>query len=176
MRIIAGSLKGRAVASPRGSRTHPMSERTRGGLFNALGYISRLSVLDAFAGSGALGFEALSRGATRVVFIEKDRAAQQALASNARALGVTGKSKLIKASAGAWLKTAKTGEFDVLLADPPYDDIQPTLLNRLAGRVRLGGTIVCSLPPKTAGLFLNNCQLLISKSYGDATLTFYRKL
>ena len=72
MRIIAGYLGGRQFNSPRSNRTHPMSDKARGGLFNALGDISGLTVLDAFAGSGALSFEAISRGAESVIAVDID--------------------------------------------------------------------------------------------------------
>jgi 16S rRNA (guanine966-N2)-methyltransferase len=82
MRIIAGRLGGRHFASPQGRRTHPMSDKMRGALFNALGDIDGLSVLDAFAGSGALAFEAVSRGAGHAVAIDVDKSAQRAIAEN----------------------------------------------------------------------------------------------
>src|ERR1700756_1715958 len=103
MRIIAGRLGGRRFASPRGHRTHPMSDKMRGALFNSLGELAGLSVLDAFAGSGALAFEAVSRGAKGAVAIDLDRSAQQAIAANITALGLQDQVKLVRASAGAWL-------------------------------------------------------------------------
>jgi 16S rRNA (guanine966-N2)-methyltransferase len=78
VRIIAGSLKGRTFSEPHGHRTHPMSEKVRGALFNALGDIEGLTFLDAFAGSGALSFEAASRGAKSVIAIDKDGPAYSA--------------------------------------------------------------------------------------------------
>src|SRR5438445_6894886 len=105
MRIIAGRLGGRQFASPRGHRTHPMSDKMRGALFNALGDLSGLTVLDAFAGSGALAFEAVSRGAQHVVAIDVDKSAQRTIAKNITALGLADRVKLVRASAGAWLTT-----------------------------------------------------------------------
>src|SRR5258708_5562120 len=105
MRIIAGNLKGRVFGSPHGHRTHPMSENIRGALFNALGELGGLNVLDAFAGSGALGFEALSRGAKSAVLVEADRLAQKTIAENIQTLGLETRAKLVKASASAWLST-----------------------------------------------------------------------
>ncbi len=175
MRIIAGSLGGRTFVSPRGHRTHPMSDKIRGALFNALGELQGLTVLDAFAGSGALSFEAVSRGAERVVAIDSDKAAQRAIDENIIALKLKSQVKLVKASASAWLST--TNEFfDLVLCDPPYDDVSVTLLIKLAERVKTGGLLVLSLPP-TAALELPAWYDLVStKDYGDAQLVFYRRI
>ncbi|HKX24038.1 MAG TPA: RsmD family RNA methyltransferase, partial [Candidatus Saccharimonadales bacterium] len=82
MRVIAGELGGRFFAGPDSTATHPMAERVRGAMFNALGDIEGLTVLDAFAGSGALAFEAISRGAKSVVVVERDKRAQRIIAEN----------------------------------------------------------------------------------------------
>jgi len=174
MRIIAGSLSGRQFVSPHGQRTHPMADKVRGALFNALGDISGLSVLDAFAGSGALSFEAISRGAGSALAIETDRQAQRTIAENSRQLGL-GNVKLIRAAAGAWLTTSQE-MFDLVLLDPPYDKLQTSLLSELAARANPGGTIVISLPPDSDfQLPATSYELLAKKSYGDASLDFYRR-
>lgn len=175
MRIIAGSLKGRVFTSPHGHRTHPMSENIRGALFNTLGDIYGLSVLDAFSGSGALGFEAISRGADSVILVEADRLAQKTITENIATLGLEDKTKLIKATVSAWLSTSDD-LFDIVLADPPYDDIQPKLLARLAERTKSGGIVVLSLPPKIELELPDSFELLATKSYGGATLAFYRRI
>ena len=95
MRIIAGTLKGRIFAAPHTLRTHPMSDKARGALFNVLGDVEGMSVLDAFAGSGALGFEALSRGASHVTSIDKDRMAVKTIKNNAVELSVESRAKVI---------------------------------------------------------------------------------
>src|SRR5437868_2924372 len=101
MRIIAGKLKGREFKSPHGHKTHPMSDKVRGALFNILGDIDELTFLDAFAGSGALAFEAVSRGAKSVAAIDKDSSAHKALEQNAKEL-CPRDVKVIKANAGGW--------------------------------------------------------------------------
>lgn len=174
MRIIAGRLGGRVFLSPRGHRTHPMSDKGRGALFNALGDIEGLSVLDAFAGTGALGFEAISRGAAQVTAIERDLGAQKAIAANIDSLGLTAEIKLVKANAAGWLKTSDA-TFDLVLLDPPFDDLQPALLARLAGRTRAGGTAVFSLPPIAQIELPAEFRYLTAKEYGDNKLVFYRK-
>ena len=174
MRIIAGRLGGRQFASPQGHRTRPMSDKVRGALFNTLGDISGLTLLDAFAGSGALSYEALSRGAAHAVAIDSDKSAQQTISENVKTLGLEDKLKLIKAKAGSWLNTTDE-KFDLVLCDPPYADIQRNLLGRLAERVKLGGLIVMSLPPNIGFSRPANYQIVSQKTYGDATLWFYTR-
>lgn len=174
MRIIAGRLGGRSFKSPSGHRTHPMSDKIRGALFSVLGDISGLSVLDSFAGSGALSFEAISRGAANAVAIDSDRSAQQAITDNITDLGLGGVVKLIKSSAGAWLSTTDT-VYDLVLCDPPYDDVKQTLLDQLVSRCKPHGVVVLSLPPRADIKLADDYELLSSRDYGDAELRFYRR-
>lgn len=174
MRIIAGTLGGRVFGSPKGHRTHPMSDKGRGGLFNTLGDITGLTVLDAFSGSGALGFEAISRGAAKVVSIESDKSAQQTIASNAAALGVIRNHKLIRASIGGWLQTSEPAEpFDIILCDPPYQDLQLSTLERLVPRLKKTGLLVLSWPGNLDAPGLPGLDILKKNAYGDAQLIFY---
>lgn len=174
MRVIAGRLGGRLFDSPSNSRTHPMSDKARGALFNILGDLQDLSVLDAFAGTGALSFEAISRGAVRATTIEMDKTAQRVITNNIRTLGVAGKVKLIQATANAWLQTtAET--FDIVLCDPPYHDLQPNLLQRLTERVVPDGIFVLSWPNNEAPLPLKDLTQIDQRSYGDMQLIFYRR-
>jgi 16S rRNA (guanine966-N2)-methyltransferase len=173
MRVIAGTLGGRQFDSPKSYKTHPMSDKARGALFNILGDISGLDVLDPFAGTGAFSFEAVSRGATSALAIEQDKPAQRIIRQNIRLLGVGEHVKLIQASANAWLQTNPAVRFDLVLCDPPYNDLQPNLVVRLAARVAPDGIMVLSWP---AGTTLPEIPLLLlqHKVYGDATLAFYR--
>jgi 16S rRNA (guanine966-N2)-methyltransferase len=176
MRIIAGSLGGRIIDSPRSFATHPMSDRMRGGLFNALGDITDLRVLDAFAGSGALGFEALSRGAAKVVALEIDTSAQRTIEQNAKNLDFGDSFKLVRASGGGWLSTSSHKlTFDIVLCDPPYNDLQENLITRLGERVNSHGLLVLSWPGKQNPLQLADFEIVRQKSYGDAQLIFYRR-
>lgn len=121
MRIIAGAFRGRLLEAPSGQRTRPTADRVRESLFSML--VSRLGtfedvrVADLFAGSGALGFEALSRGAAHVTFVETDRPALQAIAASARRLGVSNQVAALACSATA---LPRCEQFDLILADPPY--------------------------------------------------------
>ena len=177
MRVIAGNFGGRIFESPGTHKTHPMSDKVRGALFNILGDIEGLIMLDAFAGSGALGFEALSRGAKHVTFLDNDRVAQTTIAQNIKTLGIANHARLIMASANAWLTTNKRTSFDIVLCDPPYDNIQRSLLLCLAERVRLQGLFVLSVPPKeSVTLSTKTFECEVEKDYGDARLVFYRRV
>lgn len=173
MRIIAGYLGGRTFDSPHGHRTHPMSDKIRGALFNALGDIEGLTVLDAFAGSGALCFEAVSRGAKQATAIEQDRLAQRTISENIRALGVASSVKLIKASANAWLQTSANAAFDIVILDPPYDDVQPNLIQRLTSTVSKDGILVISWPGEMEPPRFDSLEQIKRRTYGDAQLLFY---
>lgn len=173
MRIIAGTHGGRIFASPVGHKTHPMSDKMRGALFNSLGDISGLTVLDAFAGTGALAFEAVSRGAARATLLENDRNAQRTIAENLELLGMDS-CKLVRAAAGPWLSTTEE-TFDLILLDPPYDNLQNGLLERLAQRLNHEGMLVLSWPGKQTPPSLNGLRLTDSKSYGDSSLHFYER-
>jgi 16S rRNA (guanine966-N2)-methyltransferase len=175
VRIIAGKLGGRNFTSPSGHKTHPMSDKVRGALFNTLGDITGLTVLDAFAGSGAIAFEAISRGAADVVAIDNDRRAQQTIADNIKVLGLDNQIKLIRAAVGSWLNTS-TDAFNIVIVDPPYDDIPKTALINLTERVQPGGLYVLSLPPNAEVRPGENFALLDEKTYGDAKLVFYRRI
>lgn len=173
MRIIAGRLGGRQFDSP-GHRTHPMSDKMRGALFNILGDVSGSTVLDAFAGTGALSFEAISRGAASAVAIDSDIHAQRTIATNTRALGLGRVIKLIKASAGAWLETQQGTQFDLVLCDPPYHDLQIGTIEKLTNAVAPSGIMVLSWPAKTTLPDLTPLKQIDNRSYGDAQLGFYQ--
>lgn len=119
MRIIAGQWRGRKLLAPPGLATRPTADRTRETLFNMLasriGSFEGLRVADLYAGSGALGFEALSRGAAHVTFVETDQAARKAIEANARALGAD-----VTLSAHSAERLPPAPQFDLILADPPY--------------------------------------------------------
>lgn len=175
MRVIAGRLGGRQFDSPGTFRTHPMSDKARGALFNILGDIGGMQVLDAFAGTGALSFEAVSRGASGALAIDSDRTAQRVIERNIKSLGLQNEVKLVKASAGAWLSTSHDETFDLVLCDPPYNDLQPNLLARLAQRVAPDGLLVLSWPQDVELPELNSLELIENRNYGDMQLAFYRR-
>lgn len=177
MRIVSGELSGRTFDSPAVNRTHPMSEKVRGALFNALGDISDLTVLDAFAGSGALSFEAISRGANSSVAIDIEKNVITVVTLNAQKLNILNKVKAIRANVSSWSDNNPELQFDLVLCDPPYNKINPDLLNKVAAHAKVNGLVVLSLPPSISNLLpLDKYKQLAIKSYGDAQLIFYRKL
>ena len=123
MRVIAGELGGRRIRAPGGKTTRPTSDRVREALFAMLGDVAGARVLDLFAGSGALGIEALSRGAVDAVFVERDAAALQALRANLDSLGLAAPSARARRSdALAQLRSARRRKetYDLIFIDPPY--------------------------------------------------------
>jgi 16S rRNA (guanine966-N2)-methyltransferase len=176
MRIIAGALKGQQFASPHGHKTHPMSDKARGALFNVLGDIEGLTFLDAFAGSGALAFEAASRGAKSVVAIDKDSSAHKIIEQNAKQLHLQKTVKVTKANTGGWSIHNMEKKFDIVLLDPPYDDLQEPLLGRLVKRhIKPGGLAVLSIAGRIKPPIFEQAEIAATKDYGDAQLVFYRK-
>ncbi|MCB1082036.1 MAG: 16S rRNA (guanine(966)-N(2))-methyltransferase RsmD [Chlamydiia bacterium] len=122
MRIIGGFLKNRAIKTPKGSQTRPTSERLRETVFNIAQHaVEGKTFLDLFAGSGAMGFEALSRGAVSATFIEKDRLALKALDDNIAALGLKNQAKVISGDVLAVIKRLNGLSFDLIYVDPPYE-------------------------------------------------------
>ena len=122
MRIIAGSRKGHRIAAPKGLATRPTSDRVRESAFNLIGPLEDASVLDLFAGSGALGLEALSRGAARATFVESDRDACRTINANLDTLRLSG-ARVLCQDALRFL-AADRGRYDLILLDPPYDLVE----------------------------------------------------
>ena len=118
MRVIGGEHRGRRLTTPPGLDVRPTSDRVREALFSILGDVGGLAVADLFAGSGALGIEALSRGATRVVFVESDPRAVAAIEANLEAIRAPDR-RVVRADALAWLRRAE-GKYDLVFLDPPY--------------------------------------------------------
>lgn len=178
MRVISGSHGGRVLKSPGSFMTHPMSEKMRGALFAVLGDIKGLTVLDAFAGSGALSFEAVSRGARSALVIDNDRDAQNTIAENIISLGLSGKVELVSANASSWSKSNPGKLYDLILCDPPYKPYERlpfVLLERLPKHLRSGGTYVLSWPTSQPILDLPGLTPVSNKTYGDGQLVFYKQ-
>jgi 16S rRNA (guanine966-N2)-methyltransferase len=128
MRIVAGQFGGRQLVAPAGDRTRPTAARAREALFAILSDVSSERVLDLYAGSGAMGFEALSRGAAQLVLVEASKAAQRAIRSNVAALGLEARATLLPLRSEASLKALeRLGPFSLVFADPPWADSQAAL-------------------------------------------------
>jgi 16S rRNA (guanine966-N2)-methyltransferase len=176
MRVIAGWLGGRNFQSPHGHRTHPMSDKIRGAIFGALGDIKGLTALDVFAGSGALSFEAISRGAKSSVAIEVDKGAHAIIQQNAKDLGIEGRVKATRAFFNAWSARNQRQTFDLVFADPPYDEIPYRDLKFLPRHLNENGTLVLSWPGKARLEAFEGLEIVKNKNYGDAQLVFYQKI
>ena len=177
MRIIAGTLKSRQFSAPKGFATHPMGDRIRTALFNTLGDIEGLRILDAFTGSGAVAFEALSRGAKTAILLDIDKEAIGVTHSNCTSLGLEDKATILNINARTWSNRNPNQLFDIVFCDPPYNNLQETVLEQLARHARPGGLIVYSLPPHADIRMPQEIyKLEVQKQYGDATLAFYRKM
>lgn len=173
MRIIAGEFKSRILKNPRSRRTHPMSERIRGALFNSLGDITGLSVLDAFAGTGSVAIEALSRGAVNVHAVEMNADTFEILKENRDLVTDDDRLPVHRANVRSWL-TSVQQEFDIIIADPPYDAIGMNALETCADWVAAGGLLVVSLP-QAEHISFKKFKKIDEKRYGNAKLVFYKK-
>lgn len=175
LRVIAGALRSRRFEAPRGFATHPMGERVRGALFNKLGDISGLRVLDAYGGSGALSFEAVSRGARSAVVIERDRKAQQTIDANITLLNLKENVHLIKAGCRSWSDTYTGDRFDIILCDPPYHQLKLSTIEALTAHMQPNGRMILSHTGRESAPTVNGVVVVDSSQYGDAALVFYRK-
>ncbi|HEY2537449.1 MAG TPA: 16S rRNA (guanine(966)-N(2))-methyltransferase RsmD [Solirubrobacteraceae bacterium] len=178
MRVIAGRYGGRRLSAPKGRGTRPTSERVREALFAMLGDIEGVRVLDLFAGTGALGIEALSRGAERAVFVECERAAIEVLRGNLAALGLGGEeAQLRRDDAEQALRGARKRKetYDLVLIDPPYGQAlqwEPRLSAALAGVLAPRARVVLEHDRRSTldlGLTLEK-----ERRYGDTIIAIHR--
>jgi 16S rRNA (guanine966-N2)-methyltransferase len=169
MRVVAGELGGRRLVAPGGTSTRPTTDRVREAIFNSLGSAGILDgalVADLFAGSGAIGIEALSRGAARCVFVERDRAALRALDENLDALDLGDRAKVLSSDA---LSVAASLDADIVFADPPYEfDAWDDLL----GRVSAGLVVAESGRTVDAP---DGWRVTREKKYGRTRVTFLER-
>lgn len=177
MRVIAGIWRGRQLVAPKGDTTRPTADRTREALFSMLtsrlGSFEGLAVADLFAGSGALGIEALSRGAASCLFVEQDRAAIEALRANLAKLGATGD---VRAMSVLGLGAA-TAPLDVMIMDPPYGSgAGAVALDKLTRLGWIGaGTWVSIETAFNDELDIDGFEIDASRTHGKARLTLLRR-
>ncbi len=178
MRVIAGALGGRKLIAPRGLATRPTTDRVREALFSALSSVEGARVLDLYAGTGALGIEALSRGAASAVFVESARPAVAALRENLTSLGLQNKARVITdpvARAVARLTSEGAARFDLVFADPPYDDVDDALeaLEILVPVLDPAARVILEhssrRPPAAVPAALTFVR---TRTYGDSALAF----
>ena len=170
MRIIAGTHRGHRIAAPKGRDTRPTSDRVRENAFNLIGPVDEAEVLDLFAGSGALGLEALSRGAARATFVESDRDASRVINANLDKLRLHG--TVLQLDVVRVLQQERS-RYDLVLCDPPYDYDRARLAPHLAKLLTPDGLLVWETssradPPEVPGL-----RQRTTRTYGSARLTLY---
>jgi 16S rRNA (guanine966-N2)-methyltransferase len=175
MRIIAGSRKGTTIYAPK-SATRPTGDRVREAAFNLIGPVDDMAVLDLFAGSGAMGLEALSRGASTAVFVEADRDAQRAIERNVDKLKLTGATLLRMDARRALAAEAASGRrYDLVLVDPPYamfESLLPTLATYLPALLAEDGLVVVETA-KRDHPELSPLAERTSRTYGSARITVF---
>jgi 16S rRNA (guanine966-N2)-methyltransferase len=169
MRVVAGELRGRRIEAPAGSGTRPTTDKVREAVFNALGSLDVVvgaDVADLYAGSGALGIEALSRGARHCTFVERDRDALRALRTNLATLGLEDRSRVVP---GDVLAVAATIQADLAFVDPPYDaEPWPRLLASLQVPFVVAEAAVEVEPPP-------GWEVTRAKRYGRTWVTFLER-
>jgi 16S rRNA (guanine966-N2)-methyltransferase len=177
MRIISGSRRGARIFAPKGQETRPTSDRVREAAFNLIGpgYVEGANVLDLFAGSGAMGLEALSRGAAHATFVESDREACRAINRNLDKLGLEGATVLCQDALTALRADARGGtRYDLVLVDPPYrrfSSLQNALIQYLPEILAPNGLLLV----ETAAAEEPDLPLAqrTSRRYGAARLTLF---
>jgi 16S rRNA (guanine966-N2)-methyltransferase len=183
MRVIAGTYRSRPLAAPPGLSTRPTSDRLRETLFNVLApRIKGAAFLDLYAGSGAIGIEALSRGATSVTFVERAAPALKVLRTNLDRLGISSGYRINSSSTATYLRGPRSGaaEFDIVFLDPPYEAANEyaTVLNLLGGEAAAFlafGAVVIAEHRKKEKLDTNYGSLERTRllEQGEAALSFY---
>ena len=172
MRIIAGTHRGARIAAPKGLATRPTGDRVREAAFNLIGPVDGARVLDLFAGSGAMGLEALSRGAASVTFVESDRVACRTISENLEKLKLTG-ARVVCADA-LWTLRQDTRTYDLVLVDAPYeswDGLAPKLADHLARVLAPDGLLVVETDARIEPTL--PLPLRTSRRYGSARLTLF---
>ena len=171
MRIIAGTRKGHRIEAPPGRATRPTSDRVRENVFNILGAVDEADVLDLYAGSGAMGLEALSRGAAHAVFVERDPDAVRAIERNLDRLHL--RATVLRKDAIA-VVAAETRKYDLVFVDPPYDmypDLEPQLARHLPSVLADDGVLVVETDARVQPAL--PLELRTSRKYGSARVTVY---
>lgn len=177
LKIIAGLYKSQKLQQPPGSLTRPVSQKVRAAIFDVLGdRVVGATAVDLFAGSGALGFEALSRGAESVLFVDKSPKAKRVIVENAKLLGVNSQVKILVSDAGK-LGVSLDLIFDIIFIDPPYAKFSIELVNSIANLLKSTGVMVVSSSSKSelAGLS-DKLTVVQHKIYGDTQIAYITKI
>jgi len=177
LRIVAGSRKGHRIAAPKGVVTRPTSDRVREALFSIVGPVEGAAALDLFAGSGALGLEALSRGAASCVFVERDRDAARVIQANLEKLRLTGATVVSGDAASALRDDRARGRlYDLVLADPPYGEWEAharTLAELLPDVLAEDALVVVETGARVEPAL--PLDLVTTRRYGSARVTVFSR-
>ncbi len=182
MRVVAGRFKGSALAAPKSQATRPTSDRMRESVFNILAHGTGLDldgtrVLDLFAGTGALGIEALSRGARHCTFVEEGAEARGAIRRNMEALGLNGVARILRRDATKLGPTGTIEPFDLVFADPPYGKglgEQALLSASSGGWLKPGAVCVLEERAGTAVDLPSGFEVLDTRTAGDSQVMFLK--
>ena len=178
MRVIAGSRKGHRISAPKGRDTRPTSDRVRENSFNLIGPVDGATVLDLFAGSGAMGIEALSRGAERATFVENDVKTTHVIQENLEKLRLDGARVVREDAVRALATEASAGrKYDLVLVDPPYDlydELQPALARYLPDVLTDDGVVVVETTARTEP-DLTPLTVRTSRKYGAVRVTLFER-
>jgi 16S rRNA (guanine966-N2)-methyltransferase len=172
MRIIAGTHRGARIAAPKGLATRPTGDRVREAAFNLIGPVDGARVLDLFAGSGAMGLEALSRGAEKVTFVESDGLACRTISENLEKLRLTG--ARVVCQDAVWTLREETRTYELVLVDAPYEawaDLEPKLAEHLPRVLAPHGLLVVETGARTEPTL--PLPRRTSRRYGSARLTLF---
>jgi len=181
MRVIAGTLRGRRLQAPPDRTTRPTPDRVREALFSALesalggpGALHGARVLDLFAGTGALGIEALSRGAVEAVFVEPDARALAALRANLAALGLDGRARVVPGTAQRFLESREERRYQVVFLDPPFTrvDVEACLLRLAEARLVAGGGLAVVEHPAGEAPLGSGWDATFQRDYGSVGISF----
>jgi len=179
MRITGGEFCGRPIKVPAGDKVRPTQDRVRGALFSMLAeLVPDARVLDLFAGSGAVGLEAISRGAAEAVWVEADRRHVAVLKANVQMFGAAG--RVVGDDCLRWLRHAEGEPFDLVFADPPYEWAQEhgfagiAELLRTRKLLRARGILVTEQPAELPAAELPEWEMLRDRAYGHTRLAVYR--
>jgi 16S rRNA (guanine966-N2)-methyltransferase len=176
VRVIAGRFRGRKLTAPEGLATRPTGDRVREALFSALGNMTGAAVLDLYAGTGALGIEAVSRGAAGATFVESAREALVALRANVAALGI-GPSVRVVAQPVARAVASLSGPFDLVFADPPYAalaEVPPAFAALIqAAALAPGARVVVEHASRDRAPAIAGLTPRPTRAYGDTSVTLY---
>jgi 16S rRNA (guanine966-N2)-methyltransferase len=176
MRVIGGGLKGLEIVEPKGHSTRPMSTKIRNALFNSLGDLSGLRVIDCYGGTGALSLEAISRGAVSAVAIEKDGRSYQVMRMNIRGSGLTDRIQTVRANCLTWIRESEYEPFDIAIADPPFKALNDSVLRTVVQCLKPGGILILSHDTRVLSSLPPDCRLIGTKHYGQAAFSIYRRL